>query len=41
MMPKKEVRWFSFPFVAPKGKGSKPKQPEGEIVEIDYPQESK
>ena len=39
-MSKKVVRWFSIPFIAPQGKGSKPKKPEGEIFEIDPPPES-
>lgn len=39
-MSKKEVRWFSIPFLAPKGKGSKPKKSEGEMFEIDPPPES-
>ncbi len=39
-MPEKDVRWFSFPFVAPKGKNSKPKPAQGEIMEIDPPTES-
>lgn len=36
-MPYNQVKWFSFPFVAPKGKGSKPKPAQGEIVEVDPP----
>ena len=39
-MPKKEVRWFSFPFIAPKGKGAKAQKAQGEILEIDPPEES-
>ena len=35
-----KVKWFSFPFVAPKGKGSKPEPPQGDIEEIDPPTES-
>ncbi|OGR81991.1 MAG: hypothetical protein A3J74_01875 [Elusimicrobia bacterium RIFCSPHIGHO2_02_FULL_57_9] len=38
-MADKEVRWLSFPFIAPKGKGSKPEQPKGEIFEVDPPAE--
>ena len=39
-MPNKEVRWFSFPFIAPKGKNAKAQQAQGEILEIDSPAES-
>lgn len=39
-MPNKEVRWFSFPFIAPKGKNAKAQQAQGEIFEIDPPAES-
>ena len=38
-MSDKKVKWFSFPFVAPSGKGSHPEPAEGEIVEIDPPTE--
>ena len=34
-----KVKWFSFPFVAPKGKGSRPEPAQGEIMEIDPPAE--
>lgn len=36
-MSDQEVKWFSFPFIAPKGKGSNPEPAHGEIVEIDPP----
>jgi hypothetical protein len=36
-MSDKKVKWFSFPFVAPRGKGSHPEPAESEIVEIDPP----
>ena len=39
-MPDKEVRWFSFPFIAPKGRGAKAQQAQGEIFEIDPPPET-
>lgn len=39
-MPEKDVRWFSFPFIAPKGKNAKAQQAQGEIMEIDPPTES-
>lgn len=39
-MPEKDVRWFSFPFIAPKGKNAKAQQAQGEILEIDPPTES-
>ena len=39
-MPEKDVRWFSFPFIAPKGKCAKPQQAHGEILEVDPPEES-
>lgn len=34
-----KVKWFSLPFVAPKGKGSKPEPARGEIREIDPPED--
>lgn len=34
-----EIKWFSFPFVAPKGKGSKPPPAEGPIEEVAPPEE--
>ena len=39
-MPEKDVRWFSFPFIAPKGKSAKAQQAQGKIQEVDPPEES-